>query len=75
MDDLAKNREVRYPHEILKIDAEVNGGKETMHTWGGLTVCRMANAHSDVRADHEKSAEAIVPSRMSLMEVLGRAER
>ena len=46
-----------------------------MHTWGGLTVCHKANAHSDVRADCEKSAEAIVPSRMSLMEVLGRAER
>lgn len=38
MDDLAKNREVRYPHEVLKIYAEVNGGKETMHTWGGLIV-------------------------------------
>ena len=38
MDDLARNREVRYPHEILKIYAETNGGKEAMDTWGGLTV-------------------------------------
>ena len=38
MDDLANNREVPYPHEVLEIDAEVTGGKETMHTWGDLTV-------------------------------------
>jgi len=40
-----------------------------MHTWGGLTVCHKANAHSDVRADCEKSAEAIVPHRVPKKEL------
>ena len=74
-DDLAKNREVRYPHEVLKIDAEVNGGKETMHTWGGLAVCRgIDNPVSDGGLNRKESAEAIVPKNVP-MEVLGRAER
>ena len=65
MDDLANIKEVQYLHETLKIDAEIDGAKEPMFTWGGLTARpKKDNPASDGGLSRKKSAEAIVPSRM-----------
>lgn len=76
MDELAKNSEVRYLHEIPKIDVAVNGVKEVRFTWGGLTARpEKGNRISDDALSREKSAEAVVPMDMPRMGVSGRAER
>lgn len=75
MDELALNSEVRYLHEIPKIYVAVNGAKEVMFTWGGLTARpKKGNRVSDDALNREKSAEAIVPLDMPRMGMSGRAE-
>ena len=62
MDELANNSEVRSLHEILKIYVATNEAKESMFTWGDLTVRPdKGNPVSDGGLSREKSAEAIVP--------------